>query len=46
MERKVLIAVGSPRRRGNSSTLATEVARGAKVAKAQVETFHLHGMNI
>lgn len=46
MGRKVLIAVGSPRKRGNSSTLAAQVASGAKAGGAQVETFHLHGMNI
>jgi multimeric flavodoxin WrbA len=46
MGRKVMIAVGSPRKRGNSSTLAAQVAGGAKAAGAQVETFHLHGMNI
>ena len=46
MGRKIVIAVGSPRKRGNSSTLAAQVASGAKAAGAQVETFHLHGMNI
>jgi multimeric flavodoxin WrbA len=46
MGRKVMIAVGSPRKRGNSSTLAAEVASGAEAAGAQVETFHLHGMDI
>ena len=46
MGRKIVIAVGSPRKRGNSSTLASQVASGAKAAGAQVETFYLHGMNI
>jgi multimeric flavodoxin WrbA len=46
MGRKVMIAVGSPRKRGNSSTLAAQVAGGANAAGAQVETFYLHGMNI
>lgn len=46
MGRKVMIAVGSPRKRGNSSTLAAQVASGAKAGGAQVETFFLHGMNI
>jgi multimeric flavodoxin WrbA len=46
MGKKVMIAVGSPRKRGNSSTLAAQVAGGAKAAGAQVETFYLHGMNI
>ena len=46
MARKILIAVGSPRKRGNSSTLAAQVASGARAGGAQVETFYLHGMNI
>ena len=46
MGREVMIAVGSPRKRGNSSTLAAQVAAGAKAGGAQVETFYLHGMNI
>jgi multimeric flavodoxin WrbA len=46
MGRKVMIAVGSPRKRGNSSTLAAQVAAGAKASGAEVETYYLHGMNI
>lgn len=46
MAKKILIAVGSPRKRGNSSTLAAQVASGAKAGGAQVETFYLHGMSI
>jgi multimeric flavodoxin WrbA len=46
MGTKVMIAVGSPRKRGNSSTLAAKVAAGAKAGGAHVETFYLHGMNI
>jgi len=46
MGNKIVIAVGSPRKRGNSSTLAAQVAAGAKAGGAQVETFYLHGMNI
>lgn len=46
MGKKIVIAVGSPRKRGNSSTLAAQVASGAKAGGAQVETFYLHGMNI
>jgi multimeric flavodoxin WrbA len=46
MGTKVMIAVGSPRKRGNSSTLAAQVAAGAKAGGAKVETFYLHGMNI
>jgi multimeric flavodoxin WrbA len=43
MRTKVMIAVGSPRKRGNSSTLAAQLAAGAKAGGAQVETFYLHG---
>jgi len=46
MARKIVITLGSPRKRGNSSTLAAQVAAGAKAGGAQVETFFLHGMNI
>jgi multimeric flavodoxin WrbA len=46
MGRKVVIALGSPRKRGNSSTLAAQVSDGAKAGGAQVETFYLHGMDI
>lgn len=44
--RKVLIFMGSPRREGNSTTLAKKVAAGAEAAGATVESFYLHGMNI
>jgi multimeric flavodoxin WrbA len=43
---KVVILLGSPRRKGNSATLAEKVAAGAKAAGASVESFYLHGMNI
>ncbi len=46
MGKKVMIAVGSPRKRGNSSTLAARVASGAKAGGAEVEVFFLHSMNI
>lgn len=46
MAKKVLIVLGSPRKNGNSATLAAKVAAGAKAAGAQVETFYLHGMDI
>ena len=45
-QRRVLILKGSPRRKGNSSTLADQVAAGASVAGATVESFDLHGMDI
>jgi multimeric flavodoxin WrbA len=43
---KIVIVKGSPREKGNSATLAAQVAGGAEAAGAQVETFYLHGMNI
>lgn len=47
MERKrILIILGSPRKNGNSATLAAQVAAGAEAVGAQVESFYLHGMNI
>jgi multimeric flavodoxin WrbA len=45
-KRKVMIAVGSPRKNGNSSILAKQVAAGAKAGGAMVETFYLQDMNI
>ena len=47
MERgKVMIVMGSPRKKGNSSILAQQVAAGARAGGAVVEAFHLHGMKI
>ena len=45
-QKNVMIVVGSPRKRGNSSTLAKQVSSGAKDAGAKVELFFLHDMNI
>jgi multimeric flavodoxin WrbA len=42
----ILIVNGSPRKKGNSATLAQQVALGAQVAGAQVETVFLHGLDI
>jgi multimeric flavodoxin WrbA len=44
--RHILILKGSPRKRGNSATLADRVAVGASEAGAAVESFDLHGMEI
>ncbi len=44
--KKVMIVVGSPRKKGNSATLAQRVAAGARAQGAEVETFFLHDMNI
>jgi multimeric flavodoxin WrbA len=44
--RRVLILKGSPRKRGNSATLAERVAAGASEVGATVESFDLHTMEI
>jgi multimeric flavodoxin WrbA len=44
--KKVLVILGSPRRRGNSSTLAARISRGAKSAGAEVETLFLQNLKI
>ncbi len=43
---KITILLGSPRKKGNSATLAKQVFEGAKAKGAAVESFYLHGMNI
>lgn len=44
--KQVLVILGSPRKKGNSSTLAAQISRGAKSAGAEVETLFLHGLKI
>lgn len=44
--RKVIIAMGSPRKEGNSTILAHRAADGAIAAGADVELFNLHEMDI
>ena len=44
--KKIVIVKGSPRREGNSATLAEQVAEGARSAGAHVEDFYLHHMDI
>jgi multimeric flavodoxin WrbA len=45
-EKYILILKGSPRKKGNSSILADQVAAGATQAGADVESFTLQKMNI
>jgi len=45
-EKHILILKGSPRKEGNSSILADQVAAGATQAGANVESFTLQTMNI
>jgi multimeric flavodoxin WrbA len=44
--KKILVFMGSPRRKGNSSLLAQQVQSGAEAAGAEVESFFLHDMNV
>ena len=44
--RKIVIAMGSPRKEGNSAALAGQVAAGAEAKGAEVDSFFLHGMDI
>jgi multimeric flavodoxin WrbA len=44
--KQVLVILGSPRKKGNSSTLAARISRGAKSAGAEVETVFLQGLKI
>jgi multimeric flavodoxin WrbA len=46
MTKKILVMLGSPRRKGNSAILADQITKGAKSAKAKVETIYLHGKTI
>jgi multimeric flavodoxin WrbA len=43
---QVLVILGSPRKNGNSSTLAAQISRGAKSAGARVETVFLQDLEI
>jgi multimeric flavodoxin WrbA len=45
-ERRVLIILGSPRKKGNSALLAEQISRGAKSIGAKVETIFLQGLKI
>lgn len=44
--RKILVLFSSPRKKGNSATLANEIIRGAESQGAKVGTLRLHGMDI
>jgi multimeric flavodoxin WrbA len=46
MATRIIVLLGSPRKKGNSATLAQQVIAGAQAEGAQVESFFLHGMNI
>jgi len=44
--KQVLVILGSPRKKGNSSTLAARISRGAKSTGAEVETLFLQALKI
>jgi multimeric flavodoxin WrbA len=44
--KQVLVILGSPRKKGNSSTLAARISGGAKSAGAEVETLFLQDLKI
>ena len=44
--KQVLVILGSPRKKGNSSTLAARISQGAKSAGAEVETLFLQALKI
>ena len=46
MANKVLVLLGSPRKKGNSAALAEQIGKGARAAKATVETVYLQGKKI
>ena len=43
---KILVLQGSPRKKGNSITLAEQIVKGAESAGAEVEKIFLHGKDI
>jgi multimeric flavodoxin WrbA len=46
MANKTVIVKGSPRKNGNSASLAKQVEDGAKSKGAEIQSFYLHGMHI
>ena len=45
-KKKVLVILGSPRKKGNSASLAERIINGAESAGAITETVYLHGLDI
>ncbi len=44
--KKIVILLGSPRKKGNSTILAEHIAAGARGAGAEVESLFIYGMDI
>ena len=45
-QKKVIVLLGSPRKKGNSTVLAKQIIHGVESAGAKVETVYLNGLNI
>ena len=45
-EKKILVLLGSPRKKGNTAALADQIIAGAQSAGATVEKIFLHGQDI
>jgi multimeric flavodoxin WrbA len=46
MANKIVVILGSPRKKGNSSTLAESLIKGAKENGAEIQTFFIQGLDI
>jgi multimeric flavodoxin WrbA len=46
MVKNVLVLLGSPRKKGNSTILAEQIVKGAKSGKVKIETIYLQGKKI
>ena len=44
--KKILVLLGSPRKKGNSAALADQIIAGAESAGAATEKIYLHGQSI
>ncbi len=44
--KKVVVLLGSPRKKGNSTTLAKQIVKGAGLDEAVVDSFYLNGLKI
>lgn len=44
--KKIMVLLGSPRKKGNSTTLAERIIKGAESEGAMVESIYLNGLNI
>ena len=44
--KKILVLLGSPRKKGNTATLAKQIVKGAESRGAEVETVYLNGLKI